>query len=291
MNTEVLSFLGALKRDGCACGTQIKYVRNVERFLATVEDPLTITKLDIENYIDCLAANGLAAGTIRLHVAALRRFYDHLEDREKTDRNPLARIKPPRSKKKPIQYLREDEDEAMYLACVTPQERIVFALLRYAGLRVGEACSIKQRDIDLSRDELRVTESKTDCGLRTIPINERLHDELVAWFARLPDDRRRGDLPVLVTSRMTSMKAQFAHRLVKRIAQRAGVRLLAAPFASEVSCHTLRRTFATHLLNKKVRMETVSALLGHADTRVTQASYAELLSETVRAEFDEAWSA
>ena len=79
------------------------------------------------------------------------------------------------------------------------------------------------------------------------------------------------------------MKPQFAWRVVKRVANRAGVRPNNGA-SSEISPHTLRRTFGSHLLNKGVRLESVSKLLGHADTRVTEAAYAELLDETIRAE-------
>jgi integrase len=57
-----------------------------------------------------------------------------------------------------------------------------------------------------------------------------------------------------------------------------------------VTPHTLRRTFGTDLLNKDTRIETVSKLLGHADTRVTLDCYAELLPETIRSEAMRAWA-
>jgi integrase len=73
------------------------------------------------------------------------------------------------------------------------------------------------------------------------------------------------------------------------VASRGGVRAREAVDASgwnvsELTPHTLRRTFATDLLNRGVRLETISRVLGHADTRVTQAYYAELLDKTARDE-------
>ena len=81
------------------------------------------------------------------------------------------------------------------------------------------------------------------------------------------------------------MKEAFAWRLVKRVARRAGVRVTGpGALDSAVSPHTLRRTYATDLLNRGVREEVVSKLLGHADTRTTSAYYAELLDATARRE-------
>jgi integrase len=113
----------------------------------------------------------------------------------------------------------------------------------------------------------------------------------MAWFGHLEGKgQRRADLPVLVTKNGTPMKAQFRWRLIKRVAGRAEVRPLPGKQLSEVTPHTRRRTFGTDLLNRRMPLEHVSKLLGHADTRVTQACYAELLDETVRAAAIKAWS-
>lgn len=66
------------------------------------------------------------------------------------------------------------------------------------------------------------------------------------------------------------------------------MRRLPAPALSRVSCHTLPRTFGSDLLNRGLRIEVVSKLLGHADTRTTEQCYAELLDSTVRDEFHRA---
>ena len=249
----------------------------VAAFLAAHDDPLLVTRGDVERWVDGLLARGLAPATVRLQVAALKRFYAFLDDRELLPgRDPCARVKPPRRRRKPIEWLSPTEDAALYRACMTRQERIVHALLRYAGVRVSEACSILQGDVDLARGELRVRASKTDSGLRTVPVLPELAVELEAWQALLSERGLRDPrLPVLVTAHRTPMKTGFAWRLVKRCAARAGVK---------ASPHTLRRTFGSDLINRGVRAETVARVLGHADVRTTLESYAELLDSTVRDE-------
>jgi integrase/recombinase XerD len=279
-NFYVAGFRAALRREGIADNTRRKYAEHVLRFVEAHEDPLAVTRAEAEGYVDSLMET-LSPSSVRLHIAALRRFYDYLDDRELLPgRNPVARIKAPRLARRPVQWLRRAEDDAVYRACMTNQERIVHALLRFAGLRVGEACALLQDDVDLERSELRVKQSKTAAGLRTVPVIPELRVELEAWLAGLAErGQRRGALPLLVTARGTHMKTAFAWRLMKRVGQRADVK---------VSPHTLRRTFGSDLLNRGVRMETVSKLLGHADVRVTQACYAELLDETIRAEVAQA---
>jgi integrase len=166
-------------------------------------------------------------------------------------RNPFGRIKSPKLKRMPNDWLRDDEDLALTNSCVTRQERILHALLRFAGLRLGEATALIQRNIDLERDELRVTVSKSDSGLRTVPLHPVLRRELVAWLGHL-ETKASGD-PIC----RFWLRANLRHGSAEP-RHAAGARL---------------------------------ELLGHADTRVTQAScYAELLDETVRAAALAAWS-
>jgi site-specific recombinase XerD len=263
-----------------AQGTRLKYGAHVRHFLNWLgdRDPATVTRQDIEDYLDAWhAADGPAPGTIRVRLSALKSFYTYLEDRGQVDRNPVLRVKPPKSPKKPIQWLRQDEDNAVLECATTDIEAIIVWLHRWTGLRVGEATALLIRDVDLEAGTIRVRKSKSNSGLRTIPIAPELDLELRRWLHTL---QRRGlyrpDAPLLCTAHGTPMASQFVWRVVKRVGERAEVK---------ISPHTLRRTFASHLLNKGARIEVVSKLLGHSDVRVTQAAYAELEDATTRAEF------
>jgi len=114
--------------------------------------------------------------------------------------------------------------------------------------------------------------------------------ELKAWLGYLDKHGRAApDAYFLSTRNGTPMQANQARDLVKRCSRRAGVRVTGdGTHDSSVSCHTLRRTFGSYLLNKGARLETVARLLGHADTRTTERCYAALLPDTVR---DDMWKA
>jgi integrase/recombinase XerD len=274
-------------------GTRTKYVAHVRHFLTWLgeRDPLSVRSPDLNDYLDTwCAADNPAASTQRVRLGALKSFYEYLRSRDlligpdgHERANPVDRIEKPKLRRRPNDWLRDEEDRALLNAPLTEQEQIVIWLLRWTGLRIGEASALKIEDVDLEREEIRVRASKSDAGLRVVPVVPELNVELRKWIASL---RRRGlyraDGPLLATCHGTPMKPQFAWRLVKRVAHRANVR--ATPGGSAISPHTLRRTFGSHLLNRGVRMEVVSKLLGHADTRVTQAAYAELLDETIRQE-------
>lgn len=273
--------MGSLARRGLAPGTCEKYGLGLDHFAAWWGDrPLTdATRADIETYLDDWhATESPAASTQRLRLAALKSFFRFLEDRDLVDRSPAERIEPPKVRRDgEIQWLRGREDDDV-LACVySPNEPIIVWLLRWTGMRVSEARSLRIRDVDLQAGSIRIRVSKSDSGIRVVPIASELRLELDRWFDHLREHGRyAGEAPVLCTERGTPMLSQYIWRVVKRVGERAGVK---------ASPHTLRRTFGSHLLNRGMRLETVSRLLGHSDVRVTQAAYAQLEDATVRDEF------
>jgi site-specific recombinase XerD len=132
----------------------------------------------------------------------------------------------------------------------------------------------------------------------------KLRTLLHSWLDHLDNHQLTGSAVPLLSSRHgTPMPISFAWRLVKRVAHRAGVRprpcscyTARSPHQpgcprnlngynkSDVTPHTLRRTFGSHLLNHGLRLEVVSKLLGHATTTITEHTYAQLLDDTTRRE-------
>jgi integrase len=303
MQTDAVShlidgFAARLARQGYAAGSITKYRHAVGDFLAWWgRDPVEARRSDVEAYLDRCAVMGAGPGAVRGRITALKRLYDWLDSMDRLVdadgrelRNPVDRIERPRQQHRANDWLSADEDAALFAAPINAQERVLLSLLRFTGMRIGEAVALTWRDVDLERGEIRVRSSKTAAGIRTIPVLPELDRDLCDWQRRVTD---RGlywlDGPVLVSSHRTAMKPTFAWRVLKRIAARGGVRVRPATDASNenvstISPHTLRRTFASDLLNRGVRIETVASVLGHSDTRVTSAYYAEMLASTARDE-------
>ena len=118
---------------------------------------------------------GARSASVRLHLSALKSFYGYLDDRNLLDgRNPVERITAPRVRRRPNDRLPAREAEALLAACLSEQETVLIWLLRWTGLRVGEALGLTVEDVDLERRVIRVRASKTDAGLRTVPIVDEL---------------------------------------------------------------------------------------------------------------------
>ncbi len=255
-----------------------------------------------------------ALASYRGQVSALRCFYCYLErlsllvDEEgRALPDPTRRIACPPAPPAQNDWLRPAEDQALLACPGSLQERFSVALLRWSGLRVSEATALTLADLDLTagRETLSVRVSKTPAGKRTLPILPQLEPLLSLWLSEL---EQRGlatpATPLLATRNATALSHGFLWRIVKRVAHRAGIRPIACSCQTErpdrhergcartqnghnlsqVSPHTLRRTVASDLLNRGLRLEVVSKLLGHASTVITERAYAQLLDETARRE-------
>ena len=252
-------------------------------------------------------------------IGALRVFFAYLDQADllvgsdgAPRRNPVRTIDAPPCPQRPNDFLRPHEDRALLNADCPHHHRIIVWLLRYTGVRVAEAQALTVADLDLTADSeaLTVRASKTPAGTRTTPLLPQLVPLLHEHLAHI---RRHThgtpDTPFLVTRRGTPVTTNYMWRVVKRVAYQAGVRPVACTCSttrqdrhapgcprtssgenrSHVSPHTLRRTFGSDLINRGLRLETVSKLLGHANTTITERAYAQLLAPTIRRELFEAF--
>jgi integrase/recombinase XerD len=315
------AFDSYLARQGRSPGTRRKYGEALASYSRALHcSPASVTADQIDRYLDRWRdqfthrhGHAPATASYRAQINALRAFYSYLDrfdlitDADGNPRpDPMRKIVPPRSAPTSNDWLRPAEDQALLRCDGTLQERFLVALLRWSGIRISEATSLTRSDIDLTpgNQALTVRQSKTPAGRRTIPVLPELEPLLHEWLQHLERNRLGApSVPLLASRGGGPMRASFGWRLVKRLAHRAGVRprpctcdTLHPPHKpgcprnlngynkSDVSPHTLRRTFGSHLLNNGLRLEVVSKLLGHSATTITEQAYAELLDDTTRRE-------
>jgi integrase/recombinase XerD len=190
-SSTVASFLAYLTRRGRAENTRVKYGRYLRDFAqwAGERDPGEIPAHQIElEYLGRWHArfeerrgHPPAPHTLRLHIGALRSYYAFLERFDLISRNPMRQIDSPKPPQRANDWLSPAEDEALLQACETPHERVVLWLLRFSGLRIGEARGLRNRDIDLGAGTITVRASKTTAGRRVIPILTELRPHIQAW--------------------------------------------------------------------------------------------------------------
>ena len=201
-------------------------------------------------------------------LSSLRRFYRYLRREHLIEVDPTARLAAPKLGRPLPKSLTEAEVEALLAAPDTDdvvgfRDRTMLELLYATGLRVSELVGLSAAEINLRQGVVRVLGK--GAKERLVPLGE----EAVSWLERyLRDVRaellRGGTSTALFPSRRgRAMTRQTFWHAIKRYARRAAI-------AKTLSPHTLRHSFATHLLNHGADLRVVQMLLGHSDLSTTQ---------------------
>ena len=227
-----------LRRYSSATGKAYAYI--VSGFLDSGLDPKRFM----------LSYTGLGKSSMRTAYFALRFCYVHVLKEDFRENIPLARS----SGKLPVVLSRE-EVRSMFDAAVNPRHGAVLSLLYYAGLRLSEARKISWEDIDFDRECIHVKSGKGDKD-RVVFLHEKLKDSLMNM------DSARGGR-VLSSERGGLYNKRTIQAIVRNVAAGAGVK-------KNVTPHTLRHSFATHLLEGGADIRYIQKLLGHKDLKTTQ---------------------
>ena len=252
--------------------TRHDYIRTVAGFAAFLErSPSTATAEDIRRFQIHQSERGMNAPAMNSAVAALRFFFNYTADRPDLARK-LIRLRYPR---KLPNVLSPDETARLIAATTCLKHRAALCVAYGAGLRVAEVASLKVGDIDSERMLIRVERGKGG-RCRHALLSADLLALLRAWWQQ---GRRDGvmlpagwlfpgqDPAKPITTRQLS-------RVVEAAAEAAGL-------TKRVSPHTLRHSFATHLLEDGVDIRVIQVLLGHAKLDNT-ALYTRVATKIVR---------
>ncbi len=223
---------------------------------------------------------GLATSSLRRRAAALKGFYRFAYGEGTIGTDVAAHIDLPRASRLLPETLTVDEVERLLDAAAgSPRDRALLELLYAAGLRISEVIGLDREDLSIDGAFVRVI-GKGDKE-RLVPVGEVALDAITGWL----NGRRQTLLqvahvaplrggPLFLGDRGRRLARQQAWAAVKRAAALAGL-------AARVSPHTLRHSFATHLLEGGADLRIVQELLGHASISTTQL-YTHLTGERIR---------
>jgi integrase/recombinase XerD len=253
--------------------TQRNYIRDVGRFATFLRRPPdTATADDVRRFQVEQRDAGLPAPTMNSIVAALRFFFTHTLDRPDLARK-LFRVTYPR--KLPV-VLSPDEVARLLQATTCLKHQAALSVAYGAGLRVAEVSTLKVGDIDSERMLIRVERGKGG-PYRNAMLPTDLLALLRQWWqvGRQQGVMHRDGWLFPGQHAMKPISTRQLHRIVVEAAH-------AADIAKRVGPHTLRHSFATHLLEDGVDIRVIQALLGHAKLENT-AFYTKVATRTVRA--------
>jgi integrase/recombinase XerD len=245
---------------------------------------LEVQHADLAAFLSELAAGDgerapVAAATLQRKAACLRSFYRHLRREQIVDHDPTADLRAPRKSQRLPQVLGRDEVAALLAAPkgtdpASLRDRAMLELMYACGLRASEAVGLEVRDLDLTAQVLR-TKGKGSKE-RLVPVGREALTAVKAWLAHGrpvfvgPGEESR----LFVNRRGSGLTRQGLYKIVQRHARTVNL-------DGRMSPHTLRHTFATHLLAGGCDLRSVQEMLGHADIATTQI-YTHLSAERLK---------
>jgi integrase/recombinase XerD len=258
---------------GLSANTRSAYSRDLARYLDFLEKagrqkPADVGPADIASFMAALQKLDIGPRSRARCLSVIRMFHKFLMIEGYADSNPATIIEAPRTLHKLPQFLVGSEVDALFAACMgglaeDQRDLAMLELLYATGLRVSELVNIKLREVNLDSGYL-MTVGKGNKE-RLVPIGESARVRVAAYLEtvrRRVDPQRQN--PHLFLSRLGgAMSRQAFWNIIKKRAQMAAIR-------KNISPHTLRHSFATHLLENGADLRSVQIMLGHADLASTQ---------------------
>ena len=254
-------FRRSLKRKNCSAHTVKTYMNILAHFVRWLAIPLTeVTCKEMGAYVDHLLEKRLSPKTITCHLQTIRLFFDYcIHEEEMALVNPVAKIsiRLPR----PLPRNLKDDQVGKFFTIITDlRDRALFMLMLRCGLRVEEVAHLTMDTMELARSRLFIAQGKGGKD-RVVYLSKDAKGALEAYLAKR-SSKVRGVF--LVQKGPLTGKPLSVRGIQKRIeyyARESGV---------AVSCHCLRHTMATQLLNADADLASIQDLLGHAHVTTTQ---------------------
>ena len=218
---------------------------------------------DLDSFIIHMSTErGWQPNSIKQCHYALRAFFSYCQRKELISKNIADQMEPVKGERKERNHLSKAEFDRLENAIKHPLIRKVVVTLFYSGMRVSECLNLTIGDVDLSRNVIKVRESKNKT-FREIPLHQRLKELFAEHLADVdlqdPNVRKQRLFANIKSGKVTP---HYVNQIIRKAKMEAGL-------TGKVTAHTLRHSFASRLIKKNCNLVYVQKLLGHADLRTT----------------------
>ena len=237
-----------------------------------------VKEQDLKAYIHALEEQKLAAATVSRNIASIKAFFLYLFSEGKIQNDPALCLKAPKIEKKMPEILTMGEVSALLEQANgdSPKEirdKAMLELLYATGIRVTELISLKVSDVNLPMHFIMCRDPHKE---RMIPFGTQAHDALERYLggvrAEMVEDKSSEILFANCSGK--PMSRQGFWKLIKFYAKKAGI-------TADITPHTLRHSFAAHLVENGADLKSVQEMLGHSDISTTQI-YANMNHNRIR---------
>jgi site-specific recombinase XerD len=259
--TELIHYRRALKRKNYSAHTVKSYLNILDQFIRWLRVPLSeVTRREIGAYVDDLLQKRRTPKTITCHLQTIRLFFDYLINEEgRSMLNPVTQISLRLPKPLP-RHLKDGQVRELFDGITDLRDRAMFMLMLRCGLRVQEVAELTVDAVEFGRRQIFVFHGK-GAKDRVVYMSE---DARLALLAYLEKRSSKTKALFLVQKGPMRGKPLSVRGIQKRI------EYYARKSSLDVSCHRLRHTMATQLLNADAALATIQDLLGHSQITTTQ---------------------
>jgi len=258
---ELIRYRRALKRKNYSTHTLKSYLNILDHFMRGLTVPLSeVTRKEIGLYVDDLLRKRRRPKTMMCHLQTIRLFFDYLINEEgRSLINPVTRISLRLPKPLP-RHLMDDQVRRLFAVITDLRDRAMFMLMLRCGLRVQEVAELTVDALEYQRRQIFVLNGKGGKD-RVVYMSEDARSALLAYLERRSSKAKRVFLVQKGPRRGKPLSVRGIQKRIESYARKSDL---------NVSCHRLRHTMATQLLNADADLVTIQDLLGHGQITTTQ---------------------
>ena len=270
---EVKLFCAYLRTRNYSLHTIENYGRDLRLFFAPLQKALrAVSWRDIEQFIQQQHQAQLAATTINRRLHALKHFFDYLVmERQTLATNPVKPSHLLRQGRPLPKKLSQDQVRRLFTQITNPLDHALYLLILRCGLRVSEVARLRRSDLDWEQQSLRIDQGKGRKD-RVVYVSA---DSLAALRTCL------AVRPAAVPGEVVFWNQKRPHRALSSKGMQKKMERYAKAAGIKASCHTLRHTFASNLLEEGAEVIAIKELLGHASMEASE-RYAKLSNQRVK---------
>jgi len=260
---SIINYRRFLKRKNYSNYTVRNYMNTLKHFIVWLKVPVEeVTPNTVLSFIDHLLDKRLTPKTVNCYLDSIRDFYEHLIYEENVHiTNPVKRGYALRLSNPLPRYIRDEDIPVLFNVVRSKRDRAMFMLMLRCGLRVEEVAKLTLVALDFNRSQVFIYEGK-GAKDRVVYLSNDAYNALAEYLRHRPSSRaKRVFLVEKGRFREKPISVRGIQKRMEKYAQKSGLK---------VSCHQLRHTMATQLLNADADLTTIQDLLGHTRIKTTQ---------------------